>query len=152
MMRRLVLGGVLLAAVLTVGVPAEAQQRADTWRVAFDDEGNEFRKALVGTLELRDGVLHFRADNQRVAWSIALSDVKDITRSEGYAEDSKAVLIESLSGERLYVAMLDKHFLFDSPKKVLKTLGEALKKPSNARSAKAGEKSRTVPDGKGGGN
>ncbi|MDP1571860.1 MAG: hypothetical protein Q8L86_17830 [Vicinamibacterales bacterium] len=151
-MKNLTFGMLLIASLLAGGVaPAEAQAKPEVWRVAFDDSGDEFRRALLGTLELADGVLRFSSDNRTVRWSIALADVKQVGPSAGYGEDARAVLIESLSGERLYVALLDKHMLYASPKKALKVMESTLGLPSvrAARAATANRLANAAGDGQG---
>jgi hypothetical protein len=140
----------VLAAVLAAPLPAVAQEGAEVWHVAYDDLGTEFQRALLGTLELRDGVLRFTADNRSIRWSIDLADVKQISKSETYGEESNAVVIESLAGERLYVAMLDRSFLYGSPKRALKSMDAALRAPATL-AAKAERAARALRAAGGGG-
>lgn len=128
-------------ALAVVAGPLEAGQKPESWRVAFDDDGSEFRRSLAGTLELVEGRLVFTADNRQVRWSIALADVRAIAPSQGYGADSRAVMIESLAGERLYLAVLDRHFLFANPKKAVQKVNAALSLPA-IRAARAAQVQR----------
>lgn len=136
-MKNMTFGVLLIVGLLTAGVaPAEAQAKPEVWQVAFDHAGDEFRLALLGTLKLNDGVLRFSASNGTVRWSIALADVKQVSPSAGYGEDAQAILIESLAGDRLYVAVLDKHMFYASPKAALQVVEATLGLPS-VRAARA---------------
>lgn len=130
-------------AVFGLAATASAQQKAETWRVAYDADGSEFRRSLAGVLELRDGQLRFTADNGSAAWRIALADLRLIAPSQGYGADSNAVVIESLAGERVYVAVVNKHFLFANPKKAVQTVNAAMRLPA-IRAARAVQERRVA--------
>lgn len=137
---------VVLIGVLSVAgfaASAEAQKAPQVWQVAFDEDGSEFRRSLAGRLELSDGQLRFVADNRSVAWRIALADVRLIAASKDYGADSKAVVIESLAGERVYIAVIDRHFLFGNPKKAVQTINAAMNLPT-VRAARAVQERRVA--------
>ena len=130
-------------AFLGLAAPAEARQEAEIWRVAFDHEGSEFKRSLAGLLELRDGELRFVADNGSAAWRISLADVRLVAPSQDYGSDSNAVVIESLSGERVFVAVVNKHSLFANPKKAVQIVNAAMSRPA-IRAARAVQERRVA--------
>ena len=113
-------------ALLALPAPAFAAGEHAAWMAVWDHDGSEFRRSLVGLLTLQDGKLTFRADNGLGGWEIRLEDVKRVAVSEGYGKRSYAIELESLTGEKVYVAIMDGQLLMASPKKVVKVLDEAL--------------------------
>jgi hypothetical protein len=113
-------------ALLALPAPVFAANEHAAWMAVWDQDGSEFRRSLVGLLTLRDGTLTFKADNGLGGWEIQMADVKRIAVSEGYGKWSYAIELESLTGEKEYVAIMDGQLLMASPKKVVKVLEEAL--------------------------
>lgn len=114
-----------LALVLLAAAAATAQaQSRDTrasWMAASSNEavlsGNTW-----GRLTLIDGALTFQSPNY--SWRIALPE---ITRIQASKEAARAFVVETVTGQRFYVAILDGTMTVASPGKTIQMLQRAVR-------------------------
>jgi hypothetical protein len=109
-------------------VPAMAgaqPQPAASWPVAWDAYHNAFKRAVIGELAIQDGQLVFKSANGLGGWRIDLASVRKVEATLVYARQSKAVVIESVSGVQRHVALLD-DFQFGPPETIVRPIRQAV--------------------------
>ena len=99
---------------------ASAESPRATWLAEWvSPQARESNGRTIGILKLRDARLSF--DEQAgQGWAIDLPELKRVTIS------GRALIIESNSGEKFTVAILDSNMTMGSPKRVLSTIDRAL--------------------------
>lgn len=115
----------LMAAFLAmVAAPEVAMAQGDrtqgVW-LAADLQASAADEAW-GRLSLRNGTLSFRSMNGLTGWEVTLADTRRIQSSK---TGSKALEIESASGQVRTVAILDSRMLVDSPRKAMQAISLA---------------------------
>ena len=90
-----------------------------SWPAVWDAGNNAFKRAVIGTLSIQDGQLVFKSVNGGGSWKMDLGDVRTVAVSAKYARESKAVVIESMTGVQRYVALLD-DFRFGPPETIVR--------------------------------
>lgn len=116
----LTLALVLLAAASTTAQAQSRDTRA-SWMAASSNQG-VLAGNTWGRLTLIDGVLTFQSSNY--SWRIALSE---ITRIQSSKEAARAFEVETVTGQRYYVGILDRTMTMASPGKAIQMLQRAVR-------------------------
>jgi hypothetical protein len=107
-------------------VHAAPDDPSQSWSAAWDADHTDFKRSIIGDLAVADGRLRFTPVNGRQGFIVELADLKRVAESTGYGRTAHAVVIERRSGDRYYVALLDRSMLFASPRKFLDALDKLL--------------------------
>jgi hypothetical protein len=122
---------VAMLTALVAAMPATVSAAGDepttgVWMAASGASADD--RTNVGRLILKDGVLSFQSTN--VEWTLAVSDIKRVAISE---ESDRLFVLESVSGETYFVAILGQNLLVDSPRRAMQVIQRVARAESGRR-------------------
>lgn len=121
LIRMVLVGMSAVTALPSVAVAQAVDPTRGTWMAASSNEASLAGRGW-GRLTLADGVLAFQSPNDQ--WRLTLSEIKRIAASKNL---SKALEVESASGQIYYIAILDSRMTMTSPGKAAQTIQRAVR-------------------------
>ncbi len=115
-----VVAGVLAVVATPTLAAAEGDRVVAVWMAS--DLSSGIGGESWGRLVLRDGMVSFRSVDGRQGWDLLLADTNRVQQSKTH---SKAVEIESVTGQVYVVSILDSQMLVDSPRRAMRMISGA---------------------------